>query len=272
MATNIEIISIGNEILIGDVQDTNTHYLCRELTRLGGFVRRAVNVRDEPRAIAAELHGALDRGADLILTTGGLGPTDDDRTRASLAQALGLPLHLDPVALDMIRQRYDELHAQGLISQGGVTEARRKMAFLPQGAVPLWNPVGGAPGVRLDVGGTIIIALPGVPEEMVGIFQSSVQPLLREHLGAAVYLERTLIVHLVDDSVLAPFLKTVADAHPGVYVKSRASAFGTDTVIRVTFSMTGADRAGVEQQIEAAMRDLCNALAAAGIYASIAAD
>lgn len=261
----IEIISIGNEILNGDVQDTNTHWLCRRLTHLGGLVRRAVNVRDEPPAIAAELHGALDRGTDLIFTTGGLGPTDDDRTLASVAQALGRPLRLDPIALDMVRRRYDELYARGIVSQGGVTETRRKMAMLPQGGVPLWNPVGGAPGVRLDVGTSTIIALPGVPKEMTGIFESSLLPWLRERLGPMFHLERVLIVHDVDDSVLAPFLKTVADDHREVYIKSHAAAFGATKVIRVTFSMTGTERVVVEQQIEVAIHALMAALAAAGI-------
>jgi nicotinamide-nucleotide amidase len=144
-----EIIAIGNELLQGDVLDTNTHWLIQQVTELGGRVTRAVMVRDEPDAIAHELHGARERGTALILTGGGLGPTDDDLTLGAVAKATACPLQLDPLALEMVRCTYEDLVDRGVFADAAMTPAREKMACLPRGATPLDNPVGAAPGVLL---------------------------------------------------------------------------------------------------------------------------
>src|SRR6185369_8059856 len=107
----VEIFIIGNEILIGDIQDTNTHWLCREIKGMGGCVARAVVLRDEESVIASELKGALARGVDVIITSGGLGPTSDDLTLAAVARGSGVPLLLHEQALRMVSERYDELTA-----------------------------------------------------------------------------------------------------------------------------------------------------------------
>ena len=91
---NVEIFIIGNEILIGDIQDTNTHWLCREINGLGGRVARAVVLRDDEEIVAAELKVSLARGADVIITSGGLGPTADDLTLAAVARGAGVQLRL----------------------------------------------------------------------------------------------------------------------------------------------------------------------------------
>jgi nicotinamide-nucleotide amidase len=122
---SVEILAIGNELLIGDVLDTNTHWLCRRLTTMGAFVRRAVMVRDDEDAIAAEVQGALGRGTQLLITSGGLGPTDDDRTLSAIAKALRRPLELNEQALAMVAQRYRELHEQGFVDTPEVTPSRR---------------------------------------------------------------------------------------------------------------------------------------------------
>src|SRR6185369_14324285 len=175
----VEIFIIGNEILIGDIQDTNTHWLCREINQLGGYVARATALRDIDAAIATELQAALGRGADIIITSGGLGPTADDLTLKAVARGAGVEWRLHEQALHMIRQRYDELAAQDVLALGGLNPAREKMAWLPVGAVPLHNPVGTAPGVLLKSGPTTIISLPGVPSELKGTFNSSLQPFLQ---------------------------------------------------------------------------------------------
>ncbi|MGQ9729314.1 MAG: molybdopterin-binding protein, partial [Candidatus Fervidibacter sp.] len=111
----VEIIAIGNELLIGDVLDTNTNWLCRRLTMMGAFVRRAVLVRDDEDAITTEIKGAISRKTNLLFTSGGLGPTDDDRTVAAVAKALGRPLELNEQALKMVERRYRELHEHGFV-------------------------------------------------------------------------------------------------------------------------------------------------------------
>jgi len=158
----VEIVSAGNEVLLGDVLDTNTNWLCVRITGLGGHVRRTVMLRDEVDVIAQELRAAIARRPALIFTVGGLGPTTDDLTLAGVAAALGVPLELHAEAEGMVRERYAEFAARNNVPFAGMNEARRKMARLPKGAAPLVNSVGGAPGVliRLDGEGRIITAGP----------------------------------------------------------------------------------------------------------------
>ena len=100
--TTVDIVAVGNELLLGDVLDTNTHWLCKRITGLGGRVRRAVMIEDDVEVIAAEIRGALARGADVVFTTGGLGPTADDMTLTAVAQALDAPLELNEEALSLV--------------------------------------------------------------------------------------------------------------------------------------------------------------------------
>lgn len=253
---SVEIMAIGNELLIGDVLDTNTNWLCRRLTMMGAFVRRAVLIRDDEEAIASEIKGAIARGTDLIFTSGGLGPTDDDRTAAAIAKALGRPLELNEQALQMIERRYGELHQQGLVDSPQITPPRKKMAILPKGAVPLFNPVGTAPGIWLDAGNTVIVCLPGVPAELKGIFETSLPPFLEQFLGKGFYEEWIFEATCRDESVLAPLLKRVADRHPSVYLKSKARVFGQEVRIKILFAASGNDRKTVTQLLRSAVDDL----------------
>ena len=272
----VEIIAVGNELLIGDVLDTNTNWLCKRLTMMGAFVRRAVLVRDDEEAIASEVKEAISRGTDLLFTSGGLGPTDDDRTVAAVAKAVGLPLELNEEALKMVERRYKELYKQGFVDSPEITPSRRKMAILPKGAVPLFNPVGTAPGVWLEVsavcevqggekGKTVIVCLPGVPAELKGIFENSLPPLLEQVLGKGFYYERTFEATCRDESVLAPLLKKVAEKHPWVYLKSKARTFGQEVRIRILLAASGSDKKAVEQAIRNAIDDLLAELEPHGI-------
>lgn len=261
MDIHTEIIAIGNELLIGDVLDTNTQWLCRRIAGLGGFVTRATMIRDDPDAIAEVLLGAMRRGARVIFTTGGLGPTADDMTLRSLATALGRPLEENAAALEMVRETYRRLAEAGLVKDAALTEERRKMALLPQGAQPLNNPVGAAPGVVLREGGATIISLPGVPAEMKGIFEESLGDILRELYGEGYYAERVVHVDCGDESALAPVVDAVQARHPHVYVKSRARAYGEGMRLKITLSARGETRRAVESSIASALDDLQKGLA-----------
>jgi molybdenum cofactor synthesis domain-containing protein len=263
--TTAEIIAAGNELLIGDVPNTNTHWLCKRITGLGGRVTRAVMVGDDLEAIGEEIRGALARRAEVIFTTGGLGPTADDMTLAAVAQATGCPLELNDEAQEMVRHRYQELADQGFVADEALTEARRKMALLPRGARPVFNPVGAAPTAVLEVGGSILISLPGVPAELKGIFEGPLWPTLEALFGEGVFLEKVAIVACQDESALAPILRRVAEAHPAVYIKSRAKRFGPQVRLRVTLSLAGRQRCEVERAIDQALGDLREGLARAGI-------
>ncbi|OGU14125.1 MAG: molybdopterin-binding protein [Geobacteraceae bacterium GWC2_53_11] len=261
----VELFIIGNELLIGEIQDTNTHWLCRELNALGGQVVRATLLRDTAPVIADEIRAALVRAPRVIITSGGLGPTADDLTLEALAQGLDRKLAPHDAALMMIRDRYDELAAQGSLSQGGLNPAREKMAWFPAGAHPLHNPVGTAPAVMIESGSTTIICLPGVPSELKGIFTTSLQPFLRTTFKSGLSLLRTITVQCNDESLMEPVLSRVANDHPAVYIKSLAATIDENSELDITLNATGQDEAALAPLLQAAMADLKAGLTALGI-------
>jgi molybdenum cofactor synthesis domain-containing protein len=273
----VEIVIIGNEILNGDIQDTNTNWLCKQISSLGGSVSRVTVVRDFVEVIAAEIHAALERGTRVIFTSGGLGPTADDLTLSGVAKGAGVEVEFHDEALRMIKDCYDELAAKGSIKQGGINPAREKMAWLPAGAVPLQNPVGSAPGVLFHKGSSVIISLPGVPAELKGIFNSSLQPFLNQAFSGGVSVMRSITVRCNDESVMEPVLRRVVTLHPRVYVKSLANTFDREhdqkvlrrefgcPEIKITLFTTGTDQREIEGIVDAALRDLQDGLTSISI-------
>ncbi len=261
----VEIVAAGNEVLLGDVLDTNSNWLCRRVTALGGETRRCVLVRDEVEAIADDLRAALARRPQLVFTVGGLGPTDDDLTLRGVARAADRPLELNAAAERLVREKYEELFRAGHVPTPEMNEPRRKMAVLPRGAEPLVNPVGGAPGVWLELGATVIVSLPGVPGELRGIVDHSLPARLAGVFGPASYDERSFVVPgLQDESVIAGILREVDAANPGVYVKSRARRFGETRALRITLSARASSHAEVEGLLELPVAALLQRIAGAG--------
>jgi nicotinamide-nucleotide amidase len=260
----VEIFIIGNEILNGEIQDTNSHWLCREITATGGRVERQTALRDDLEIISAALKAAMDRSTGVIFTSGGLGPTADDLTLAAVAKSTGRELRLDEQARAMIKESYDDLFARGILDQGGLTPAREKMAWLPEGTVPLYNTVGTAPCSLLRAGKTVIISLPGIPKELKGIFNSSLQPFLQETFRGGISAMRTITVLCNDESVLEPVLTRVVPAHPDVYIKLLATMPGETPQLDVTLTAVGSDKSALEALIDAALRDLKEGFASLG--------
>jgi molybdenum cofactor synthesis domain-containing protein len=261
----VEILVIGNEILIGDIQDTNTSWLCRLVNARGGHVARATMLRDDLDTVAAEVRLALGRGPDVIFTSGGLGPTADDLTLAAVAAGAGLPLELHGEALRMVREQYDRFHAMGIMAQGGLNPGREKMAWLPRGGVPLYNPGGTAPGVLVRAGRTSVISLPGVPSELKGIIEASLQGFLDETFGAGGSLARTLRVRCNDESMLEPVLGRVVPRHPRVYIKSLATTVGESPELDITLTVTGGGEGERDALLGAAWEELVRGLEEHGI-------
>lgn len=261
----VEIFAIGNELLLGEVVDTNTAWLCRFLTGLGGRVQRAILLPDDVGEIRAELERSLQRGPDFIFTTGGLGPTEDDRTLAGVALATGRPLEEHPQALQMVAARYQALAELGYVADPELTPPRRKMALLPRGAIPLANPVGAAPGVLLPLERTTVVCLPGVPEEMKAIVQNALAPYLQTRFGKAGFAELRLLVGCGDESRLAPLLKEIQERFPQLYIKSRARAFGPGIRLQVYLSAAASTPEEAQALVKEAHRRLEEHLAEAGI-------
>jgi len=252
------LLAIGSELLNGEVRDANLHTLSQRLTSLGLVVTFAVITRDQEEDIIAALHFLLRQAPDVLIITGGLGPTDDDLTLRVLAQALDRPLHLNAEARRLVEMHYARLAQQGYLRDHGPASARLKMSQLPAGATPLPNPVGTAPGVRLLHEGVLLYVLPGVPAEMQAIFEASIVPELTTRFGAGSWSEAWLVVRVDDEAKLAQPLREVAQRHPDVYLKSLAQPFPTATRrgLKVIAAAHAPDSTIATQATRAALKDL----------------
>ena len=167
-----EIITIGTELLLGETVDTNTRYLARSLRDAGVDLYRASTVGDNHERIAQIIREGLER-AEIIITTGGLGPTVDDPTREAIALALGVESEFRPDLWEQIQERFQRYGRTP-------TENNKRQAYVPQGALAIENKVGTAPSFVCETDRHAIIALPGVPREMEFLMRKKVMPYLRE--------------------------------------------------------------------------------------------
>jgi nicotinamide-nucleotide amidase len=236
MVVRVELLTVGDELLRGDVANGNAAWLGRRLTEVGAEVTRSVVVPDELDAITEALGEALHR-AGAVIVTGGLGPTSDDLTRDALARAAGVTLRREPELERRLRERASSRNVP-------LRDEALRMADVPGGAALLPNPAGTAPGLRLALPGGVVYALPGVPSEMRAITEESVLPELRGTTRAA----RVLRTATVWESVIAAHL-TPVEAMPGV----RLAYYPSPGEVRVRIEADGEGRLAAA---EAAARDL----------------
>ena len=170
-----EIITIGTEILLGEIVDTNTRYIARALRSLGVDLYRTITIGDNIERIANATHNSMER-ADIVITTGGLGPTVDDPTREAIAKALGVETEFRE---DLWQQVVETISRYGRKP----SENQKRQAYVPKGAIGLRNPVGTAPCFIVETKKNAIISLPGVPAEMEHILHESVIPYLQKRFG-----------------------------------------------------------------------------------------
>lgn len=221
MAHHIEIICVGNELLIGKIANTNAQWLAKRITTTGLNVARITVASDDITEISTVVKEALKRKPKIIITTGGLGPTFDDKTLEGIAKALNQPLKVDSEAIKMVEEKYHQYLKEGKIEEKvELTPPRIKMATLPEKAQPLHNPIGTAPGVLMKHNDTTVIALPGVPSEMEAIFDESIQPMLKKMAGKAIFYETSLGVDCIMESDLAPLIDKTMHDNPYIYIKS----------------------------------------------------
>jgi molybdenum cofactor synthesis domain-containing protein len=233
------VLIIGNEILSGRTQDVNLNWLAKELTDLGIRLREARVVADVESEIVAAVNELRSR-YDYVFTTGGIGPTHDDITSASIAKAFGVPWMRHPDAVKILEAQYEP---------GQLNEARLRMATMPEGAELVDNPVSGAPGYR--IGNVFVLA--GVPSIMRAMFDSA-RGRLR---GGPPVLSHTVSTYLGEGTIAKPLGELqdrFGELDIGSYPFFRSGRFGTSLVIR------GTDRA----QIDKAAADLRDAIRALG--------
>ena len=252
--TLVAIVDVGNEILDGIILDTNTRWMIERLKPMGFIVEEVLTVRDDVQKIAKAIRRALEDGSDIVITSGGLGPTHDDITLKGVAEAFHLPLKVNDEALAIVTRQYAAMHQRGIIKSPEITESRRKMATFPRGAIPLDNRVGGAPGVVLEIGGKEVVSLPGVPHELMWIFDNQLVPHIK-HLVNGVFYEEVMSLPLRDESTLAPVIDEAMKRVPGVWIKSLVKPYG-ETGIRFWISARGDSKEETEARVKKATETL----------------
>jgi nicotinamide-nucleotide amidase len=257
MTTHMEIICVGNELLIGKTLNTNAHWLSKQAANLGVTVTRIIVVQDVVDEIASVVREALKRKPQFIITTGGLGPTFDDKTLEGIARALNRKLEINQKAVELVQEKYAEYARKEQLSTIiELTPPRVKMATLPEEAEPLNNPIGTAPGVRIDIQGTLLFALPGVPSEMESIFDETVVPVLKKAVGKNVFCERSIFVDNMMESRLAPIIDNVMSENEGVYIKSHPLGVENKPHIELHLTITAKDEEKPAERLQKAIRRL----------------
>lgn len=203
---NAEIITIGDEILIGQIVDTNSAWISERLNAVGIRVTSRISVGDEARAIADAVTDALN-SADIVITTGGLGPTKDDITKTILAGMFGC---------GMVEDRATYLRNEQMLKARGIeyNALNRSQAMIPDCCGALPNPNGTAPGMWFDRGEHILISLPGVPFEMKRLMDDEVLPRLRSHFSLGKVVHKTMVTFGMAESILAETLTEWENALP----------------------------------------------------------
>jgi nicotinamide-nucleotide amidase len=226
---HIEVVTIGDELLLGYTIDTNAAHLARTLAAEGVEIARRTTVGDRADAIASAVRDGLER-TGAVITTGGLGPTSDDLTKQSIAVLFGRGMVLDEAHLAWMAERFTRLF------QRPMPDANRQQAMLPEGARKLRNNHGSAPGIWLeDERGRWVAMLPGVPREMRGMLADTLVPLIRERLGddRRVVRSRTLRTTGVGESFIADRVASLAEGVGDVDLSYLPNAEGTDLRLTV---------------------------------------
>lgn len=244
------VLAIGDELVGGFTLDSNSQWLAERLRLLGFPLKRVTQVRDKPGEIVDQVRRELD-DADLfqVFLTGGLGPTPDDRTFASLAEALGRELVIWEETRARIERRVRRMHEAGLLESPELTEGNLRMARIPADPIHVFrNRRGMAPGVVYEQSGKRIFVLPGVPLEMKGIFTEELEPLYLADGSAATV--RELRFTFAVEARFYPLMRELEEKYPGVSIGSYPNFETKELVIRCL----GVDATQVEEALEIVRR------------------
>ncbi len=244
------IVAIGDELVGGFTLDTNSHWLAERLRLLGYPAKRITAIRDRPPEIVEQLRRELaDSQVSDIFCSGGLGPTPDDRTFASVAEALDRDLMIWEETRAKIERRVRRMHEAGLLESPDVTEGNLRMARIPSGPVHVFkNKRGMAPGVLYELDGKRLFVLPGVPMELRSIFTEEVEP---EFLaGGSAATVRELRFTFAVEARFYPLMRELEEAFPDVSVGSYPNFETKELVIRVL----GSDPKRVDEVVELVRR------------------
>ena len=239
----VEIFSIGKELLIGRIQDTNSFWIAQQITDLGGTMQRISVIDDDQPMIVQSLRDAIARGAKTIVTTGGLGPTPDDLTVASVAELLGVGQVLDrAVVADYLRRRS--------IAEEELTPALKAMGTIPEGAKAYPSPAGWAPLIQAELDGCTLFLMPGPPSEVQAIFARYLADYFGGEQGHRSLTERVYVD--MWESEVSPMLQQVMEAVPGTYCKGYI-ALGNQRFLPIDVVARGEDDASARASLGRAL-------------------
>ena len=236
---SIEIITIGDEILIGQTVDTNSAWMGNELNLMGIRINRITSVSDNKGEIISSLDEALSR-TEVVLMTGGLGPTSDDITKETLAGYFGGKLVMDNEVLENVNDRLRRRNLQ-------MNENNRRQAMVPDNCKVLRNLTGTAPGMLFEKNGKIVVSMPGVPHEMKHIMKEHVLPLLAVRLPGGVIVHKNIMTYGVAEAILAERLEAFENELPGEIRLAYLPAYG---VIKLRLTAAGSDEKKIRESIK----------------------
>lgn len=237
---NTSIITIGDELLIGQVIDTNSAWMAQQLNKSGIRVNRRVAVGD----VWDEIWNALDeesKHADIILITGGLGPTADDITKPLLCKYFGGKLTVNEQALQNVTVLFEKIFKRPL------TERNIKQAEVPDVCTVIQNKRGTAPGMIFEKNGKIFISMPGVPHEMKGMMESDVIPLLSSRFEVPYITHRTLMTFGIGESMIAGRIQDYEENLPAHIKLAYLPNYG---MVRLRLTASGKDKQGIDQEVD----------------------
>ena len=218
-----EIIAVGTEILLGDILNTNAQYISKELANLGIDLYYQTVVGDNPKRLKDTIYNAFSR-ADLVITTGGLGPTEDDLTKETGAEYFGKELILDEKALNRIKKFFEKTNRV-------MTENNIKQAYVPEGSIVMYNDNGTAPGIIIEENNKIMVLLPGPPKETVPMFEQQVRPFLISKQNYTL-VSRVLRVADIGESMMETKVKDIIDGQLNPTIAPYAK--DTESLLRIT--------------------------------------
>jgi nicotinamide-nucleotide amidase len=248
---DLEVVTVGTELLLGFTIDSNTADIARAVTSVGGRVVRRVSVADDRRQIRDAVAGGL-RRSGFVVVTGGLGPTRDDVTKLAVAALFDAPLELDQAYLEELEGRF------AAFRRGPIPPSNRSQAEIPRGATILRNPSGTAPGLLLNGSLGTAVLLPGVPQEMRRMVQEHLVPIVREQATrdgepAVAIHSRTLRTTGITESGLATALDAVVDGTSDVSVAYLPGFDGVDLRLTAWHMMAGEAHAALNAATERLM-------------------
>ena len=240
-----EIITIGDEILIGQIVDTNAAYIAQRLNAVGFVVNERSSVGDRAEQIVRSIEQSLER-SDVVITTGGLGPTKDDITKTTLARMFGGGMRCD--------SRVEE-HVRTMLAARNIefNELNRSQALVPESCEVLFNAHGTAPGMWFEREGKVVISLPGVPFEMRHLMEDEVLPRLKSRFSLRQIVHRTMITAGIAESMLAARIAEWEDALPEYL---HLAYLPSPNIVRLRLSAYEVDGEAIEREIEEQFRML----------------